>query len=252
MSSFHSDESARVCTRRNSNSPKAPAASVNAGRGSLGGRGLPFQAVLIAGRIFTRGTGRCNDRRSRALIFMRKSAALIVMPIFAACAASFPGRAWDIRRGIEYSREGGAVLRADAWIPDGVGPHPAVLLVHGGGWARGKREDMDGIAKRLVRRGFVVVNVSYRLAPEHLYPAPVADLRQALAWMKTNALELKIDPARCRVGLFGRRAPRRTSRVRVRRRGAAQGRGPGGYARRPAPLPGGPPRRGVSGKENEG
>ena len=101
-----------------------------------------------------------------------------------------------VRRGLIYSSPGEAPLSGDAWIPDGAGPHPAVLLVHGGGWSRGKREDMDSIAKRLVRRGFVVFNVSYRLAPKHRYPAPVEDLRLALSWLKENAGELKADPSR--------------------------------------------------------
>ena len=104
--------------------------------------------------------------------------------------------AMTIRRGLVYSDSGGVPLRADAWIPAAAGPHPAVLLVHGGGWSSGKREDMDAIAKRLVRRGFVVFNASYRLAPQHLYPAPVDDLRLALRWLKDNAVELKADPSR--------------------------------------------------------
>ena len=127
---------------------------------------------------------------------MRPSRAVFLIPLVAACAAVLPGRSWEVRRDIVYHRAGGTILLADAWVPDGPGPHPAVLLVHGGGWSRGKREDMEGIAKRLVRRGFVVLNVSYRLAPDHRYPAALEDLRLALHWLKDHATELKADSGR--------------------------------------------------------
>lgn len=134
---------------------------------------------------------------------MRNAIAAVAafVPLISACASAPASRSWEIRRGLPYSRPAGVPLLADAWIPQGAGPHPAVLLVHGGGWKSGTRGDMDSIAKRLVRRGFVVVNASYRLAPAHLYPAPVEDLREALRWLRKNAADLKVDPKR--VGAWG-------------------------------------------------
>lgn len=55
---------------------------------------------------------------------------------------------------------------------------------------------MDSIAERLVRRGFVVLNASYRLAPAHPYPAALEDLRAALRWLKEHVVDLKADPER--------------------------------------------------------
>jgi acetyl esterase/lipase len=71
-----------------------------------------------------------------------------------------------------------------------------VLLIHGGGWIRGERSDMNRFARRLVRANFVVVNVDYRLAPAHLFPAQLDDVRAALQWMRTNASGFHIDPSR--------------------------------------------------------
>jgi acetyl esterase/lipase len=73
---------------------------------------------------------------------------------------------------------------------------PAVLVVHGGGWTRRSPTDMNDVAAALAARGFVVVNVAYRLAPDHTYPAAVHDLQQALDWMVSHADELRIDPQR--------------------------------------------------------
>lgn len=86
-------------------------------------------------------------------------------------------------------------LKADIYQPSGAGPKPAVLLIHGGGWrAPDRREQMASIAERLARRGYVVVNASYRFAPEYRYPAPVEDLREALKWMRANAAQYQINP----------------------------------------------------------
>jgi len=86
--------------------------------------------------------------------------------------------------------------------PKTVGPSPAVLLIHGGGWTGGDgRWQMEPIAKQLVKHGYAVMNVTYRQAPEWLYPAPADDMREALGWMRAHAPEYGIDPAR--IATFG-------------------------------------------------
>lgn len=93
-------------------------------------------------------------------------------------------------------------LVADVYRPECGRPAPAVLLVHGGGWrGKGSRWMMNGIAAKLVRRGYVVMNVTYRWIPTYQYPAPAEDLRQALKWLRTHAGEYGIDPQR--IAAFG-------------------------------------------------
>ncbi|TPW18961.1 MAG: lipase/esterase [Elusimicrobia bacterium] len=86
-------------------------------------------------------------------------------------------------------------------MPEGPGPFPGMLVIHGGGWSARRPSDMAAIAKALARRGYVALNVTYRLAPEHLYPAAVDDVREALHWARAEASRLKLDPAR--VGAWG-------------------------------------------------
>ena len=94
------------------------------------------------------------------------------------------------------------LVKADVYRPAVIEASPAVLLIHGGSWAENdNRYQMAGIAKQLARRGYLVVNATYRLAPRWNYPAPVEDLRQALNWIKTNAKQLNIDLKR--VALYG-------------------------------------------------
>ncbi len=85
-------------------------------------------------------------------------------------------------------------LRADLHYPEARGPHPAVLVVHGGGWERRSREDMTRIARRLARRGFVVMNVDHRFAPQFRFPAQLHDLQVAMHWLHDQAEELDLLP----------------------------------------------------------
>lgn len=111
-------------------------------------------------------------------------------------------QSYSVLRGVIYTppRWPQAVV-ADVFVPDGSGPFAAVLVVHGGRWESGSREDMEGIARRLAEAGFVVVNAEYRLAPAFRFPAPLHDLQQAVRWMRANTGRFRIDPER--IGAFG-------------------------------------------------
>lgn len=79
---------------------------------------------------------------------------------------------------------------------------PAVLLIHGGGWTgKDGRWQMEPIARHLAKRGYVVLNVTYRLAPKWIYPSPVEDMREAVKWLRAHAGEQGIDPER--IAVFG-------------------------------------------------
>lgn len=104
---------------------------------------------------------------------------------------------WTVQRDLVYSPPGWPeALRADLYLPD-PGPRsvivpaqtwPAVLLVHGGGWeGPDRRAQMASIAERLASRGYVVMNASYRFAPQYLWPAPLLDLQEALKWLRAQA-----------------------------------------------------------------
>lgn len=94
-------------------------------------------------------------------------------------------------------------MMAHVDLPEGEGPHPAVLLLHGGGLAdSGGRWQMAGIAGKLARRGYVVVNSTYRTVPKYQHPVPLEDVREALRWMRSDAGAAHgIDPQR--IAVFG-------------------------------------------------
>jgi len=80
------------------------------------------------------------------------------------------------------------------------GPLPVVVNFHGGGWAIGTPEQSDWLASRVAElTGSVVVSPTYRLAPEHPYPAAVDDAWAVLRWVADHAAELGGDPTRLAV-----------------------------------------------------
>jgi acetyl esterase/lipase len=92
-------------------------------------------------------------------------------------------------------------LLADIYRPSGAGPFPGVLMIHGGGWMSGSRLNMLLHANALAKAGYVVVNIEYRLAPVHKFPAQLDDCLDAFRWMCGHADELHIN--RDQLALYG-------------------------------------------------
>lgn len=70
---------------------------------------------------------------------------------------------------------------------------PVIVNVHGGGWVYGDKELYQFYGMSLAQRGFAVVNFTYRLAPEHKYPAPLEDTNMVVEWMYRHQDEYGLD-----------------------------------------------------------
>ena len=73
------------------------------------------------------------------------------------------------------------------------GPFPLIINVHGGGWYYGDKERYQFYCYEMCKRGFAVINFSYRLAPEFHFPAPLEDLSLVLSWMYQNSSFFNLD-----------------------------------------------------------
>jgi acetyl esterase len=94
----------------------------------------------------------------------------------------------------------GADIGARVYTPDGVGPHPVVVLFHGGGWVICSLDTHDHLARAICRdAAAVVVSVDYRLAPEYRYPTAAHDCFAATKWVADNASSLNADANRLAV-----------------------------------------------------
>ncbi len=71
---------------------------------------------------------------------------------------------------------------------------PVIVSVHGGAWVYGDKERYQFYCMDLARRGFAVVNFTYRLAPESKFPAPLEDTNAVFAWVLENSGAYGLDP----------------------------------------------------------
>ena len=67
------------------------------------------------------------------------------------------------------------------------GKLPVIIDVHGGGWVYGDKYVYQYYCMSLAQRGFAVVNFSYRLAPEHVFPASMQDLDSVVRFVLSSA-----------------------------------------------------------------
>jgi acetyl esterase/lipase len=103
----------------------------------------------------------------------------------------------------------GQELKLDFYGPTAIAdvrqkPRPCVMVIHGGGWDSGDRTQLAAWNARWVGQGYAVAAISYRLAPQAIWPAQDEDVRAAVSWLQANASRLEIDPAR--LVLLGRSA----------------------------------------------
>lgn len=91
---------------------------------------------------------------------------------------------------------------ARLYVPTGAAePGPLLVFIHGGGFIYGGLESHDAACRFLAERsGVRVLAVTYRLAPEHPFPAAYDDAQAAFAWALDHAAELGADPDRIGVG----------------------------------------------------
>ena len=103
----------------------------------------------------------------------------------------------EFRPDIEFGEAGGEKLLLDASIPDGEGPFPVAILVHGGGWGGGDKAIVHvPPTAPFTDAKFTWISIDYRLAPKHRWPACIDDVRTAIRWVKEHAAEFKGDPNR--------------------------------------------------------
>ncbi|HUT10990.1 MAG TPA: alpha/beta hydrolase [Thermoguttaceae bacterium] len=104
---------------------------------------------------------------------------------------------------ITYGKGGDRELKLDLARPEGDGPFPALVFIHGGGWRGGQRSGYRGEIVEAAKRGYVAVTVSYRLTEpdeqgkaKYPFPAQVHDVKCAVRWLRADAARYHVDPNR--------------------------------------------------------
>ena len=96
---------------------------------------------------------------------------------------------------VTYASYGDRTLEMDIYRPRGQwGTLPAVVCIHGGGWAKGDRTNHAKLAKAIAANGFVTATISYRLSGEAAFPAQINDCKAAVRYLRANAKQYGLDP----------------------------------------------------------
>lgn len=120
--------------------------------------------------------------------------------------SSYP--AITVTKDIAYRKGNSDSWKLDLAMPKNFGSElrPALVIIHGGGWAAGSKS-VDVYQKMMVdyaQKGYVTINVEYRLTGEALFPACIEDVKCVVRWLRANAKELQVDPNR--IGAYGHSA----------------------------------------------
>ena len=104
---------------------------------------------------------------------------------------------------VDYLHVDGKAFQATIYQPEGAGPFPVLLDVHGGAWVREdvRRDEHALMAKALAAMGIMVVSVDFRQGAQHRYPESVVDVNFAMRWLRANAPKFNGSPQT--VGVFG-------------------------------------------------
>jgi acetyl esterase len=98
---------------------------------------------------------------------------------------------------IVYARPAGRDLLMDAYVPEGSGPFPAAIIVHGGGWEAGDKVTyVSPIFEPLARSRIAWFSIDYRLTPYARVPDQLDDVRSAIRYVRQHAARFQVDPNR--------------------------------------------------------
>ena len=95
----------------------------------------------------------------------------------------------EVLKDIPYVNYQNRQLLLDIYRPSNSGDKklPTIIVVRGGGWARGDKEGFGPMAAALALRGFATICIEYRTSNEATFPAAVMDTKSAVMWIKLNA-----------------------------------------------------------------
>lgn len=95
---------------------------------------------------------------------------------------------------IQYSKVS-STCKLDVFLPEGNGPFPVIVSIHGGAFKKCDKRDEEMIIDMLngLEKGYAIVGVNYRLSKEAQFPEPVKDIKQAIRFIKDHADEYNLD-----------------------------------------------------------
>jgi acetyl esterase/lipase len=136
--------------------------------------------------------------------------AVLILPMLMACqrvGKSFESRLGSVETDVTYCRINNTTLKMDLYYP-ATAPRPlsVIVNVHGGGWVGGDKALGEGAENipALVKAGYLVASINYRLAPQNKFPAQIEDVKCAIRYLRASADLYHLDVNR--IGIMGESA----------------------------------------------
>jgi acetyl esterase/lipase len=106
-----------------------------------------------------------------------------------------------IQRDVPYVQDANPYHLMNMYIPEGDGPFPALVFIHGGGWTEGHREVYDIEGEYFAKRGIAGFSIDYTLTTqnESSWPKAIQDVMLAIRHIRDNSAQYRIDPERVAV-----------------------------------------------------
>jgi acetyl esterase/lipase len=108
---------------------------------------------------------------------------------------------YSVTHSVTFAEHAGQALVADVYVPEGNGPFPGVVVVHGGVFVKGDKSQFADASQELASNGYVAFDINYRLAPRFPFPAGLNDAQAAVVYLRAHAATYHVDPGR--VGALG-------------------------------------------------
>lgn len=92
-------------------------------------------------------------------------------------------------------------LQADVFNVPSKKPLPAVILVHGGYWSHGSRQELSDFAAKLAHKDYFAMTIDYHLLPKYTQSVQTEDITKAIWWLRENSKRLGVNPSK--IGVVG-------------------------------------------------
>lgn len=109
-----------------------------------------------------------------------------------------------IERNIIFASPDNIDLKLNVYRPLSPGIYPAIIIIYGGAWKRGKPSNDEAFSCYIAAQGYSAIAIDYRHAPQYKYPTQIQDVTTAFQYIKNHAEQLEIDLER--IAIMGRSA----------------------------------------------
>ena len=106
------------------------------------------------------------------------------------------------RSNVQFAAPDGVALTLNLYQPLQKGKYPTIVMIYGGAWQRGTPDSNAVFSRYMAARGYVVVAIDYRHAPQYKFPAQLEDINTAFTHILNHVDDYEID--RDRIAVMGR------------------------------------------------